>query len=468
MLPVIFLGVYVIITLNQLNRIARELVSVDGAAIGVTESLLETLFSQEGFEKKYLISRDRDFYEKFQEMQEYFSKNLEELESLIDTPEKGELFGRTKEMYGRYVSLLGQEVDLITRGKKYSSSDFQKEKGKVLAEITQKLRKIVRVARTHRDDKLQASSQISSTVLRITAVTAAIIIVIGVLISFFNTRSINDPIKILQEGTKQVSGGKFEEVPNISSPPEVKELIQAFNLMCTRLKELEEMKADFMSHVSHELRSPLTAINYASSMLLERADSITPEKQKKFLRIIEEASQRLIQSVNSLLDLSRMEAEMTDYAFNKRPLVPLVKETALKLSPIAIKNSIRLALKFPPELPLVRMDEGRIRQVVGNLLGNALKFTSKGGKVIISAALEKNQKKYVRVSVSDTGPGIAEQDVEDIFDKFKRTKIGRQRAGGTGLGLSIAKNIVTAHGGKIWVESELGNGSTFFFTLPVA
>ena len=466
MLPVIFLGVYVIITLNQLNRIARELVSVDGATIRVTEDLIEALFSQEGFEKKYLISRDQDFYQKFQEMGEYFLKDLEKLETLMDTSVKKGLFGQTKAMYARYVSLLAQEFDLITKGQNYPLDDFQQERGKILDEITLKLRKIVRVARKHRDSKLEASSRISSTVLRITAVTAAIIIIIGILISFYNTRSINDPIRALQKKTKEVSKGKFEEVPNISSPPEVKELVDAFNLMCKRLKELEEMKADFMNQVSHELRSPLMAINNASSMLLGGFFSESPEKQEKFLSIIEEASQRLIRSVNSLLDLSRIEAKMMDYSFRKCALIPLMQDTASRFSPIALKNSISLELEFPPELPLLRIDEERIRQVIENLLGNALKFTSKGGIVTISAALERNQKEYIQVSVADTGPGIAEGDLKDIFNKFKRTESGRQRAGGTGLGLSIAKHIVVAHGGTIWVESELGKGSTFFFTLP--
>jgi two-component system sensor histidine kinase GlrK len=468
MLPVIFLGVYVIITLNQLNRIARELVSVDGATIRVTEDLIESLFSQEGFEKKYLISRDQDFYQKFQEMREYFSRDLEKLETLMDTPAKKGLFDQIKTMYARYVSLLAQEFDLITKRQNYPLDDFLQEKEKILDEITLKLRKIVRVARKQRDSKLEASSRISSTVLRITAVTAAIIIIIGLLISFYNTKSINDPIKALQKKTREVSKGKFEEVLNISSPPEVKELVDAFNLMCKRLKELEEMKADFMNQVSHELRSPLMAINNASSMLLDGFFSESPEKQEKFLSIIEEASQRLIRSVNSLLDLSRIEAKMMDYSFRECALIPLMQDTASRFSPIALKNSISLELEFPPELPLVRIDKDRIRQVIENLLGNALKFTSKGDTVTVSAALDRNQKEYIQVTVADTGPGIADGDLKDIFDKFKRTETARQRAGGTGLGLSIAKHIVAAHGGTIWIESELGKGSTFFFTLPVA
>jgi two-component system sensor histidine kinase GlrK len=236
--------------------------------------------------------------------------------------------------------------------------------------------------------------------------------------------------------------------------------------MSRQLEELEQLKADFVSHVSHELRGPLTSINFASGLLGSGSLS-SPEKQKKFLRIIEEDSERLIQSVNSLLDLSSMEAKMMDYAFRECALIGLIQETVTRFSPMALSNSISLELELSPELPLVKIDEDRIRQVIENLLGNALKFTSEGGRVAVTAGHRQNQKAYVEVSVSDTGPGISEGDLKKVFDKFKRINADRQTAVGTGLGLSIAKNIVAAHGGKIWVESELGSGSTFFFTLPV-
>ena len=461
MLLIIFLGVYVTIKLNQLNRITRTVVSVDSAAIGLTENLLEAFFSQVGFEKKYLISRDQDFYQKFREIQEYFSKDLERLGSLMDTSKKRRLFGQARKTYRRYLSLVKEESSFMTNGQDYS-------KAEIVDDINRKLREIIQIARLDRDKKLQASSQISSRVLKITTVTAAMVIVMGILISFFNTRSINNPIRVLQEKTKEISDGKFEEVPNISSPPEIKELVDAFNLMCERLKELDKMKADFISHVSHELRTPLTSIKGASSMLLEGIFLSIPEKQNKLLTIIEEECERLIESVNSILDLSCMEAKMMDYYFGECRLTPVIQETVLRFAPIALTSNIDLEVKLPPDLSPVKIDEQRIRQVIENLLGNALKFTSEGGRVIISAAPKRNGKAYVEVAVSDTGCGIAKGDLKKIFDKFKRTDAGRKAAGGSGLGLSIAKHIIAAHGGEIWVESEPGKGSTFFFTLPAA
>jgi two-component system sensor histidine kinase GlrK len=467
MILIIFLGVYVTIKLNQLNHIARAVISADGATIRVTENLSEALFSQEGFEKKYLVSGDHDFYQKFREIQEYFSKDLKRLGSLMDTPKKKRLFGQGRKMYDHYLSLLSQEFTLMTSGQVYSQEEFREQKEKIVDKINGKLREIIQMARLDRDKKLEASSQISLRVLRITTVTAAMVIVMGILISFFNTRSINNPMQLLQEKTKEISKGKFEVMPNISSPPEIKELVDAFNLMCERLKELDEMKADFISHVSHELRTPLTSIKGASSMLLEGVFLGMPEKQNKLLMIIQEECERLIGSVNSILDLSSMEAKMMDYDFRECELIPVIQEIVLRFAPIALKNEITLESELPPHLSPVKIDEDRIRQVIENLLGNALKFTSKGGKVTIFAILKRNRKAYVEVSVSDTGCGIPKADLKKIFDKFKRTESGRETAGGTGLGLSIAKHIIAAHGGEIWVESEPGKGSTFFFALPV-
>jgi two-component system sensor histidine kinase GlrK len=468
MLLVIFQGAYVTLKLNQLNRITHAIISVEGAGIRLTENLIEALLSQESFEKKYIISRDQDFYKQFWEIREHFSKDLERLSSLIAASEKKTLFSGVREKYDQYVSLVEEEFKFTGADQNDSYEELQIRKEKIVDEINWKLGGIIQMTRQARDGKLRTSSQISSRVSKITAVTAAMVIAIGVLISFLNTRSINNPVRLLQEKTKEISEGRFEELPSISSPPEIKELVDAFNLMCERLKELDEMKADFVSHVSHELRTPLTAIKEASSMLLEGVFLSTPEKQNALLTIIREECERLIKSINSILDLSSMEARVMDYYFRQYRLIPIIEGTALKFSPIALRNKISLELRLSPDVSMVRADEDRITQVIENLLGNALKFTPEGGRVIVSARPKKNHSEYVEVCVSDTGRGIPEEDVEKIFDKFKRIDAGGETARGTGLGLSIAKHIIAAHGGKIWVESKPGNGSAFFFTLPVA
>jgi len=238
--------------------------------------------------------------------------------------------------------------------------------------------------------------------------------------------------------------------------------------MCERLRELDEMKLDFISHVSHELRTPLTAIREASSMLLEGTYARFPEKQHELLTITKEECERLIKSVNRILDLSRMEAKMMTYHFSDSCLATVIQKAVKKLTPIAERKNVQLKLDVSPNLPLVKMDTQRINQVLENLLGNAFKFTSDQDSIIISAAVQKESSRHVVVSVFDTGCGMAKENLDRIFDKFHRIEDGRETVRGTGLGLPIAKHVVAAHGGEIWAESEVGKWSAFYFTLPVA
>ena len=271
----------------------------------------------------------------------------------------------------------------------------------------------------------------------------------------------------MQEKTKEIAEGKFEKIPDITSPPEIKELGDQFNIMCERLKELDELKLDFISHISHELRTPLTAIKEASSMLLEGVFVARQEKQHELMAIVKEECERLINSVNRILDISCMEAKMMEYHFREWSLIPIVQKSILKLAPIALRKQINLELKPTNGLPLVKIDGERISQVLENLLGNALKFTPNRGAVMVCVSRKNGKKDFVEIAVSDTGNGILKENLENIFDKFKRIDNGKETAIGTGLGLAIAKYIIDAHGGKIWAQSELGKGSTFFFTLPV-
>jgi two-component system sensor histidine kinase GlrK len=271
----------------------------------------------------------------------------------------------------------------------------------------------------------------------------------------------------LQKRTKDIARGKFEKIRDISSPPEIKELADDFNLMCERLKELDEMKKDFISHVSHNLRTPLTAIREATGMLIEGTYADKPAKQQELLTIIKEECERLIDSVTRILDLSRMEAKMMDYQLKESDLLPLIQKSLLKLAPIAQRKKINLELKPPADLPSVKIDAERISQLMENLIGNALKFSSLGDQVVLSVDVRNYGKQFLEVAVADSGCGIPKENLKRIFDKFKRIDRGRETDRGTGLGLSIAKHIIADHGGKIWAQSKLGEGSTFFFTLPV-
>lgn len=468
MLLVFLMGGYVTIKLNDLNEMIKNAASVDVTAVRRIEILLDTLLSQVGFEKKYLISGDLDFYFQFHKAKERFENSADKVQSLLKANRQKNMFLESKKLYDRYLSLFEEEIILRNRGKKYSSEQYQGEREKITRKIIQTLGEIIVMVSRDRDDKIISSNRVSYRVLRVSTITVGLTIILGILISILNTRSINRPIKRLKEQVREIAAGRFVEIEDIASPPEIKELTHDFNAMSERLRELDQMKLDFISHVSHELRTPLTAIKEASSLLLEEKIVNSPESRRELILIIGEECERLISAVNKILDLSRMEASMMDYRFRRSSLEAVIQKTVLKLAPIAQKKEIDLELKPLPLLPPVRIDEERITQVLENLLGNALKYTPLRGRIIIRAAVVERNRKYILVGVSDSGPGIPRKDMKNIFDKFQRLDYDRETARGTGLGLSIAKHIITDHGGKIWVKSRAGKGSTFFFLLPVS
>ncbi|MDX9788393.1 MAG: ATP-binding protein [Desulfobacterales bacterium] len=469
MMVVIFMGGFVTLKLNHLNRLTRAIDSVDGTAIRISELLLETLISQVGIEKKYFIAQDKDFHDEFWKIKDFFLANHETLRPLMTDPDKLALFSKTLELYIRYLSVFDVEARQIeTPSSNVSTGETSLQKDRITNEIDQTIRQLIKLSRRSRNEKIQQSGRISDQVLRTTALSAGLVVVLGALIAFLNTRIINRSILRLQQHTKEIAKGRFVPITHISSPPEIKELADDFNRMCLRLQELDEMKIDFISHVSHELRTPLTAIREASSMLLEGTYAEHPEKQQELLSITKQECERLIASVNRILDLSRMEGNMMVYHFTACCFKTLAQQMITKLTPIAQRKGVTLSHCIPDTLPYVSIDSQRIDQVLENLLGNALKFTSAGDSIMIRADAQNDAGDFIKVAVSDTGAGMAQAHLEKIFDKFHRIENGRETGRGTGLGLSIAKHIVSAHGGKIWAESEPEKWSTFFFTLPAA
>ncbi len=233
----------------------------------------------------------------------------------------------------------------------------------------------------------------------------------------------------------------------------------------TELHRLERVRRDFVSNISHELRTPLASLQALTETLRDGALD-DPAAAPRFLDRIETEVDALAQMVRELLELSRIESGQVPFRFQPVPVSETVLTPVERLQPLAARSEINLIVDLPHRLPRVYADSGRIHQVVTNLVHNALKFSSEGGSVIISADAEPEGQK-VTISVSDTGIGVPVEDRDRIFERFY--KADRARASlGTGLGLAIAKHIVQAHSGRLWVDSIENRGSIFSFTLPVA
>ncbi|MFZ5826254.1 MAG: two-component system histidine kinase PnpS [Bacillota bacterium] len=231
----------------------------------------------------------------------------------------------------------------------------------------------------------------------------------------------------------------------------------------TRSRQLEQMRTEFVASVTHELRTPLTSIRGFAETLLEGALE-EPETARHFVEIIKRESQQLGALIEDLLDLSRIESGKLRLKREPVLMQALVPETVSRLAQKAQASNIDLVLEIPADLPPVQGDRDRLAQVLINLVDNAVKYTPTGGQVTVAA---REEGRGIQVSVADTGVGIPQPDLARVFERFYRVDKARSRStGGTGLGLSIVKHIVEAHRGTIRVESEVGQGSTFIFTLP--
>jgi len=222
-------------------------------------------------------------------------------------------------------------------------------------------------------------------------------------------------------------------------------------------------QSDLLSEVVHELRTPLTSIRGYSKMLL-LAEGIDQEKKLEFAGIIHREAVRLGQMINDFLDLARLESGRTHMAQDAVNVGEVISQTLTILQPQAAERQIAIALQVPDTLPTLIGDPDRLKQVMVNLVSNAVKYNHEGGQVDIEAKVGEDE---LNIAVRDTGRGIAEEDLPHIFEKFYRVDDSEQQVKGTGLGLAITRHIVEVHGGAISVQSVRGQGSTFSFTLPL-
>jgi len=229
-----------------------------------------------------------------------------------------------------------------------------------------------------------------------------------------------------------------------------------------KLREVDRMKSEFLANMSHELRTPLNSIIGFSKLVLDGLDGEVNEEQQKDLGIIHANGLELLRLIDDLLSLAKIEAGRIDVVLVETPPDILVEEAVISMRANAGEKGLELKHSFPEDLHPVNMDAGKIRQVIVNLIGNAIKFTEAGTIIV---AIEQTSDETV-FSVADTGIGISPTHFAEIFDRFHQEKPGEAASAGVGLGLAISKRLVEMHRGRIWVESEPGKGSTFSFSVP--
>lgn len=301
-----------------------------------------------------------------------------------------------------------------------------------------------------------ASALGSGTILR---PVGAIALLMGLGVLFMTLRAFRraaDPVGDVIEAAGRVANGDYSVQIRERGPREVRALVSAFNEMIARLKTNDEQRRRLLADVSHELRTPLTVIQGQLEGML---DGIYPIDHAHLEPVLDETRQ-LAHLIQDLRTLASAETGALDLQKEPIELATLINETVTPFHAQADSAGVQLVTEIAPALPVLTLDPARIRQVLENLLSNALRYTSRGGTIRVQAARASDR--TVSISISDTGAGIPPQELPRIFERFFKAA----DSGGSGLGLAIAKNLVTAHGGEISAESELGKGTTIRFTLP--
>jgi signal transduction histidine kinase len=291
---------------------------------------------------------------------------------------------------------------------------------------------------------------------------ACLAVVVAFLITLFLSRRILSPVKELRSAAQRLGKGDFSQRVDIKDKSEIGDLASSFNSMAGNLQRDEQLRQHMVSDIAHELRSPLTNVRG----YLEAINDGVMQPDKATISSIYDETVLLSRLIDDLQELSLAEAGELKLYCQPEDIAELVKQSITAIQAKASEKGLEVSSHLPPGLPPVNIDFLRIRQVLLNLLENALAHTPAGGRINIAAKLNAG---FVEVSVSDTGEGIPADEINNIFERFHRVDKSRSRStGGSGLGLTIAMYIVEEHKGKIRVESEPGKGSSFKFTLPVA
>jgi len=286
-------------------------------------------------------------------------------------------------------------------------------------------------------------------------------VAIAILLTFFLSRRISAPIKTLTHATRQLGQGDLSQRVQSKNKGEMGELAQAFNSMAGDLERTEQLRRNMVADAAHELRTPLSNIGGYIEAIRDGvkkpdADTINALGQEAAL---------LSRLVDDLQELSLAEAGELKLNCQSEDIASLINQTVASVQAQAAKKGVSVSTDLPDKISPVNIDYNRISQVLRNLLENAVAHTSKGGAITVAARQQDN---YLEVVVADTGEGIPAEDLPNIFERFYRVDKSRTRAtGGSGLGLTIAKRLVEAHGGTIEVQTEVGKGSRFVFTIPV-
>lgn len=324
------------------------------------------------------------------------------------------------------------------------------------------------------EEKTDSASIRHSYILMVLGRALLVALVVTLVIGFLCVFWLTKDLKRVSSAVRQMEQGDYSVRVEAHSSDEVNELALAFNTMAskihsamTQLKQNDELRRELIANISHDLRTPLASVEGYVETILHKKHLLTEGEQQQYLETILKNTRRLGRLIADLFELSKLEARQVQPRPETFSLLELANDIILQLTPKAQASTVTIARDFVEYVPLTYADISLIERVLQNLIENAIQYTPEGGEVVVSVAKENSQ--HIRVGISDTGPGITEEDLRHIFDRFYRSSSVRSKTrGGLGLGLAIAKKIIELHNSTLQVESKVNVGTTFWFVLPVS
>jgi two-component system, NtrC family, sensor histidine kinase GlrK len=460
-------NLYALWQIRTLAGLNTEVGSHHHPEIAAAKRLLTSFYEQIQSERKYMAVQAATFLEHFDEESKEFQQVLHSL-LIRDAPEpETRLIKEVARLQQAHLALFHTQLSQAPVQQWKFGEDFDERRNALAGRISSTLREFIGLHEARLAvgvDESRASSVHAESVTRQLVLVA---LVFGLGLAAVASYNILRPLRRLQSVMKEMGQGNFRPSLDPRAPRELRELGDTVKWMGTKLEELDDIKSEFLAHVSHELRTPMASLQEGTHLLLDEIPGPLTHDQRTTLRIMADSSRRLMHLISTILDLSKMEAGMMEYHFAPTDLKRVAELSVNKIRLLADAKHVQFLIDSPVERYWVRADSSRIEQVLDNLLSNALKY-SKDGAMVRLHLTPAHDEGLLFVAVSDAGSGISAVELPHVFERFYQGCTRTKHASvGTGLGLTLAKKVVEAHGGRIWVESQVGKGTTVRFILSL-
>ena len=494
LLPLLIVILYLQQELDSVTSANRRLASGQFQAAVQSLAILQSLDDLEEFGAKFLVSGDEGYTHRYKEAQDTIHHNLRLLHTLnlsVNEAKATEDFTRSWHLYLKLrLPINPEHWTQTTPEERTGASSLLASRASSLRDGIQK---VFQSTQSSTLAQVRATTAISERTERISLFAIGGALLLSIIMLAITLRSISKPLKMLMAGTHAVSQGTLSYRVQETSNDEFGELSHAFNDMVENLWRLSRTQSEFVSHASHELKTPIVSMQETNRLLLDEVPGPLTNKQRRFVELNLASAERLSSMIADLLDLSSLEAGVR-YDFKQHVLEEIIASGVEEMEARAKSESVNLLFQPNGQHTFLRCDANRITQVLQNLLDNAIKATPKDGEVQITVTLisrselaktfvnssrvfghtehmleNKNTKQpFVLLGISDTGPGIPEDERAKVFDRFYQSQSNKtERRAHVGLGLAICREIVLAHGGAIWVTDSPSGGASFCVLLPL-